>query len=80
MRRALSVGDLMYVKEDMIIPHATTFYDLIMTRARGKTGPLFYYDVHEDLRLQSDARREKNESHAGKSVMRLAAEQGHACA
>ena len=60
------MGDLMYVKEDMIIPHTTTFYDLIMTRARGKTGVLFEFDVHEDLRLQSDARRENNESHAGK--------------
>ena len=59
------MADLMYVKEDMIIPHTITFYDLIMTRARGKTGPLFFFDVHEDLRLQSDARRENNESHAG---------------
>ena len=67
--RALSVGDLMYVKEDLIIPHSTSFYDLIMTRARGKTGPLFFFDVHEDLRLQSDARRENNESHAGEPVL-----------
>jgi len=55
----------MYVKEDLIIPHQTVFYDLITSKARGKSGPLFHFDVHEDIRMQNDATIEKNESHAG---------------
>ena len=55
----------MYVKEDLIIPHHISFYDLISTKARGKSGPLFHFDVHEDIRTQNDARIEKDESHAG---------------
>lgn len=55
----------MYVKEDLIIPHTVSFYDLIVQKARGKSGPLFHFDVHEDIRMQSDATVEKDESHAG---------------
>ncbi len=55
----------MYVKEDLIIPHTVSFYDLIVQKARGKSGPLFHFDVHEDVRMQSDATVEKDESHAG---------------
>ena len=62
------MSTLMYVKEDLIIPHHISFYDLIATRARGKSGPLFHFDVHEDIRLQNDARIEKDESHAGDST------------
>ncbi|KAB1261715.1 Protein FAM50B [Camelus dromedarius] len=47
-----------------------TFYDLIVAQARGKSGPLFAFDVHDDVRLLSDATREKDESHAGKVVLR----------
>ena len=53
--RLASVGSLMYVKEDLILPHSITFYDLIITRARGKSGPLFHFDVHDDTRLLNDA-------------------------
>eukprot|EP01047_Picozoa_sp_COSAG01_P070772 COSAG01_NODE_10813_length_2075_cov_1.595648_2_plen_90_part_00 len=60
----------MYIKEDLIIPMSYTFYDLIVTKARGKSGPLFNFDVHDDVRLVSDVRIEKNESHAGKVVER----------
>ena len=51
----------MYVKEDLIIPQVmimmiviamiiitpqtNTFYDFIVSRARGKSGPLFNFDV-----------------------------------
>ena len=42
-----------------------TFYDLIITQARGKSGPLFHFDVHDDVRLMNDARVEKDESHPG---------------
>lgn len=38
-----------------------TFYDFIVTKARGKSGPLFSFDVHEDIRIKSDARIEKDE-------------------
>lgn len=27
-----------------------SFYDLIVTKARGKSGPLFHFDVHDDIR------------------------------
>ncbi|XP_016022187.1 protein FAM50B [Rousettus aegyptiacus] len=68
--RAASVEQLMYIKEDLILPHYHTFYDFIVTKARGKSGPLFNFDVHDDVRLLSDATMEKDESHAGKVVLR----------
>ena len=62
---------LLYVKEDLILPQDITFYDLIVTKARGKSGPLFHFDVHEDVRLGPlDRRVEKDESHPGKVVER----------
>lgn len=68
--KSVTVDQLMYVKEDLIIPHHYSFYDFIVTKARGKSGPLFNFDVHEDVRLLSDARVEKDESHAGKVCLR----------
>eukprot|EP00939_MAST-03C_sp_MAST-3C-sp1_P004800 g4800.t1 len=68
--RSTSSADLLYVKEDLIIPHHYTFYDLIATKARGKSGPLFHFDVHDDVRLVNDSRVEKDESHPGKIVER----------
>ncbi|TFK42417.1 XAP5, circadian clock regulator-domain-containing protein [Crucibulum laeve] len=68
--RGVSVDNLMYVKEDIIIPHHHTFYDFIINKARGKSGPLFNFDVHDDVRLLADATKEKDESHAGKVVER----------
>uniref|UniRef100_A0A8P4G7A7 Family with sequence similarity 50 member A n=1 Tax=Dicentrarchus labrax TaxID=13489 RepID=A0A8P4G7A7_DICLA len=47
-----------------------SFYDFIVTKARGKSGPLFSFDVHDDIRLVNDATVEKDESHAGKVVLR----------
>jgi protein FAM50 len=47
-----------------------TFYDFIVNKARGKSGPLFNFDVHDDIRLLADATVEKDESHAGKVVTR----------
>jgi hypothetical protein len=38
-----------------------SFYDLIVTKARGKSGPLFYWDVHDDVRMVNDATVEKEE-------------------
>lgn len=68
--RTTSVENLLYVKEDLIIPHQHSFYELIINKARGKSGPLFHFDVHEDVRTISDATVEKDESHAGKVVER----------
>ncbi|XP_078448336.1 XAP5 family protein [Wolffia australiana] len=68
--RTTSVENLLYVKEDLIIPHQHSFYELIVNKARGKSGPLFHFDVHEDVRTIADARIEKDESHAGKVVER----------
>ncbi|XP_003737320.1 protein FAM50 homolog [Galendromus occidentalis] len=68
--RVVSADQLMYVKEDLIIQHHYTFYDFIVTKARGKSGPLFSFDAHEDVRMTSDASKEKEESHAGKVLLR----------
>jgi len=65
--RSVMVDQLMYVKEDLIIPHSTTFYDLIKEKARGKSGPLFNFDVIDDLK-PGDVRTDKLDSHAGKIV------------
>ncbi|KAJ2489150.1 hypothetical protein IWW37_004239 [Coemansia sp. RSA 2050] len=64
--RTANVDGLVYVKEDLIIPHHYSFYDFILNKARGKSGPLFSFDVHDDVRLIHDARIEKDDSHAGK--------------
>jgi protein FAM50 len=70
--QSISGGDaLLYVKEDLILPQDVTFYDLIVTKARGKSGPLFHFDVHDDVRVGAvDVRVEKDESHPGKVVER----------
>ncbi|KAI9594243.1 XAP5, circadian clock regulator-domain-containing protein [Syncephalis fuscata] len=68
--RGVSVDNLMYIKEDLIIPHHYSFYDFIINKARGKSGPLFSFDVHDDVRLVNDATIETEESHAGKVVER----------
>jgi protein FAM50 len=66
--RATSASALMYVKEDLILPPGLTFYELIQTGARGKSGPLFVFDVRDDVRLSHDARVEREDSHPGKVV------------
>ncbi|KAI8823605.1 XAP5, circadian clock regulator-domain-containing protein [Fimicolochytrium jonesii] len=68
--RGVNVDNLMYVKEDLIVPHHYTFYDFIINKTRGKSGPLFSFDVHDDVRLISDATVETEESHAGKILER----------
>lgn len=68
--KTVTADSLMYVKEDLILPHHYTFYDFIITKARGKSGPLFQFDVRDDVRMISDATVEKEESHAGKVLLR----------
>mmetsp|Transcript_3644 Transcript_3644/g.10911 ORF Transcript_3644/g.10911 Transcript_3644/m.10911 type:complete len:352 (-) Transcript_3644:133-1188(-) len=68
--RSVSADMLMYIKEDLIIPHHYSFYDFIVTKARGKSGPLFDFGVHDDVRIVNDASKEKEDAHAGKVVER----------
>lgn len=93
--RAVQIDGLLFIKEDLIIPHVRplsfssllpsfllhfwlkastqqnlSFYDLIIEKARGKSGPLFHFDVHDDVRFLNDASKEKDESHAAKVVER----------
>jgi protein FAM50 len=69
--RRVHVDNLMYVKEDLVIPHYFTFHDLIVSRARGKSGPLFRFDAKDDVRLgPTDVRVESDATHPGKVVMR----------
>ncbi|EFN54296.1 hypothetical protein CHLNCDRAFT_58339 [Chlorella variabilis] len=68
--RTTSVGNLMYVKEDIILPHTVTFYDLIVNKAMGKSGPLFQFDLHEHAVASFDPRVKSQDSHAGKVVDR----------
>mmetsp|Transcript_39221 Transcript_39221/g.95274 ORF Transcript_39221/g.95274 Transcript_39221/m.95274 type:complete len:263 (-) Transcript_39221:112-900(-) len=72
--RGCGADQLIYVKEDLIMPHSMTFYELIVKKARGKSGPLFSFDVHDDLRMVNDVRIEKDESHPGKVMLRHAYE------
>lgn len=46
-RQMASPDSMLYIKEDLIIPNGLTFYELIINKARGKSGPLFHFDVHE---------------------------------
>lgn len=68
--RNVSADTLMFIKEDLIIPHHYSFYDFIVSKARGKSGPLFNFDVVEDVRLVNDAKKEKEDAHAAKVVDR----------
>ncbi|XP_066599513.1 protein FAM50 homolog [Prorops nasuta] len=68
--KTVMADQLMYVKEDLILPHHYTFYDFIVIKARGKSGPLFTFDVHDDIRVMHDASVETEESHAGKVLLR----------
>ena len=38
----------MYVKEDLIVPSHFSFHDLIVAKARGKSGPMFDFSARED--------------------------------
>lgn len=49
--KTASVDQLIFVKDDVILPHHYSFYDFIVTRARGRTGLLFTFT--ESLKLNS---------------------------
>lgn len=48
------------------MPHHLSFYELIVNKARGKSGPLFDFGVKDDIRLLGDASVESQDVHAGK--------------
>jgi len=45
--RGLHGSSLMFIKDELIIPHSYTFYDLIVTKAFGPNGALFKLDPYE---------------------------------
>jgi len=68
--RTCSGSSLMYVKEDMILPSTVTFYELIVKKAQGRSGPLFQFDLQETAVTKFDPRVKSQDSHAGKVVER----------
>ncbi|TKR60185.1 hypothetical protein L596_027473 [Steinernema carpocapsae] len=69
LRNATSES-LMFVKEDLIIPHFYTFQDFIATKAVGKTGPLWQFDAAGEIRVRQDAVLDVGDSHPTKIVLR----------
>ncbi|KAK7847755.1 protein xap5 circadian timekeeper [Quercus suber] len=47
--RTTSVENLLYVKEDLIIPHQHSFYELIVNKARGKSGPVSIFQIYSSF-------------------------------
>ncbi|CAD7956425.1 unnamed protein product [Amoebophrya sp. A120] len=73
--RHVASDELLYVKEDLILPHKVSFYELIRDQVRGKSGPLFSFDATETVTEAADIRVQRNDSHAGKIVQRAWYEQ-----
>ncbi|KAI6196615.1 Protein FAM50-like protein [Aphelenchoides besseyi] len=68
--RTATTESLMFIKEDLILPHFYTFQDFIATKAMGKTGPLWQFDAAGEIRLRQDAALDSGESHPAKVVLR----------
>ena len=68
--KASSCDGLMFIKEDLIIPHFYSFSDFIVTKAMGKTGPLFEFNAAGELRIRADAVLDTAESHPAKVCLR----------
>ena len=72
--RHCASDDLLFVKEDLIVGHNVTFYELVRDQARGKSGnPLFQFEVKEAPALAlGDVRQigKGNSGHAAKIVQR----------
>lgn len=47
-----------------------SFSDFIVTKAMGKTGPLFEFDAAGELRIRADAALDTSESHPAKVCLR----------
>mmetsp|Transcript_6514 Transcript_6514/g.20515 ORF Transcript_6514/g.20515 Transcript_6514/m.20515 type:complete len:325 (+) Transcript_6514:100-1074(+) len=69
--RSVAVENLIYVKEDLILPGHVSFHELIVAKARGKSGPLFDFGVRDDVRAgPTDVRAESDAVHPGKVLLR----------
>jgi len=68
--RTASTESLMFIKEDLIIPHFYTFLDFIATKTMGKTGPLWQFDCVGEIRVKQDAALDAGEAHPVKVVLR----------
>jgi len=65
--RGISGDYLMYIKDDLIIPHSYLFYDLISAKARGKSGHLMFKNQIYD---KGDYVIDKDSGHPGKVITR----------
>jgi len=65
--RGISGDYLMYIKDDLIIPHSYLFYDLIITKARGLSGHLMFKNQIYD---KGDYVIDKDSGHPGKVITR----------
>ena len=50
------------------MPSHFSFHDLIVAKARGKSGPMFDFSAREDVRLVGDVRTESDAVHPGRSA------------
>lgn len=64
----LTTDDLMYVKENAIIPTNYTFYKLYVTKATYKSIPLYIYKTSSEEVLSNDEKNTQNEIHVDKVV------------
>mmetsp|Transcript_26837 Transcript_26837/g.37796 ORF Transcript_26837/g.37796 Transcript_26837/m.37796 type:complete len:142 (+) Transcript_26837:231-656(+) len=67
--RSVPVDGLMFVKQDLIVPGHLTFYDLMLTEARGKSGSLFLFEAPEEVKHEKILQH-KDESHIAKVVVK----------
>lgn len=70
--RVATAEDLVFVKEDLILPGSITFYELARDEVRGKTGAaLFKFKVSDgNITGKHDIRAKRKEGHAAKIVKR----------
>lgn len=66
--KTITPEGLMFVKEDLIIPHFHTFQDFIVSKKMGKTGPLYIFDAVAEIRIRQEAGN--GDSHPAKVVLR----------
>jgi len=66
----IRVENLLFVKEDIILPNDISFFELREKEAWGKTGPLYDFEVYDDVRINADIRTAGRKSHPGKIVTR----------
>jgi len=68
--RTAIAENMMFIKEDLIIPHHYTFLDFIATKTMGKTGPLWEFSAVGEIRVRQDAALDTGEAHPAKVVLR----------